>query len=720
MASPERCLQILAGVRKEADRFLDPLPFTDGLSPAKRALSPVRLESPAKRESPARVSDSEARLGQLTLRSELSDVRTELREAKEDAQQHRRRAENQKGREAASVARLEQRCEHLELERRKALARAAEAERALLQAETRQSELVSEKSELQETGKWREEELQRRGDDALKRLEEASAASTTAKGSDLTESEAPAAKERGATQAGLEREREALRSRVAELESEVKSLQVLLKEGAPDREISALLQKQLEANEEELKGAQQVRRELVEAKEQIFKLEQEGAGLKAGMEARNVVLQEAEKALHAAGLAKRDAEAFAVAAEAIVRESRKTYFDDAGESAKETTAPASPLELSLSWARLQTELTTLRRQRADAQHKADSSNLQERSTALELGKVRNEFAAAKASLEEVQLDLRREKTETTAQKARAQVLREAVTKVVGGQAEASATASMAAGADAEMLKAQLEAVREQVRQQGLLLQSRQQEIEKANKQHECSQADKAHVADLEMKAEQLERLNRELWTSNRDLEQQQERLVAEVEQRDAQLDQATTKVLHLKHGPAGRPATGSLEAEEGHSEQVKALEALEADNAALQEQLGRKATDRHYHPEGAMPGDLERRQAERQLDRFKKATRKYVQEFREGIFGILGWKVEMRGEGSAMRWHLTSRLHDEELAFQLRPAEPGKQAEFDLLSTPWAERLQTDREAMAYLEVYGSIPGFLAAVTTELLAQKAL
>merc|ERR1719333_1738907 len=30
--------------------------------------------------------------------------------------------------------------------------------------------------------------------------------------------------------------------------------------------------------------------------------------------------------------------------------------------------------------------------------------------------------------------------------------------------------------------------------------------------------------------------------------------------------------------------------------------------------------------------------------------------------------------------------------------------QFDLLSTPWAEQLQADRHAMAYLEVYSSIP----------------
>ena len=118
--------------------------------------------------------------------------------------------------------------------------------------------------------------------------------------------------------------------------------------------------------------------------------------------------------------------------------------------------------------------------------------------------------------------------------------------------------------------------------------------------------------------------------------------------------------------------------------------------------------------------DLEQQQAARQLERYKKATKKYVSEFREGLYHLLGWKVEMRGDGNSLRWHLTSRYGQvrQELVFQLRPGRSGQPAEFDLLGTPWAEQLQTDRQAMSYLEVYNSIPGFLAHVTVDRLAQQ--
>lgn len=121
-------------------------------------------------------------------------------------------------------------------------------------------------------------------------------------------------------------------------------------------------------------------------------------------------------------------------------------------------------------------------------------------------------------------------------------------------------------------------------------------------------------------------------------------------------------------------------------------------------------------------GDLERAQALRQLERFKRATKKYVQDFRAGIYGLLGWKVEMRGEASStMRWHLTSRYNDgQELVFQLRPAAAEHAAEYDLLASAWAEQLQEDRQAMACLDMYKSVPGLLAHLTSDLLSQQTL
>ena len=205
------------------------------------------------------------------------------------------------------------------------------------------------------------------------------------------------------------------------------------------------------------------------------------------------------------------------------------------------------------------------------------------------------------------------------------------------------------------------------------LAAKQHAIDSITKEADSLRSQIGKLMDIEGKARKLERVNSELWEANRDLESRLERLEAA----DLQdFDPRTTKVLHLARGPTG-----------------------------------------HDAPSAGV--DLEQQQASRQLDRFKKAMRKYVQEFREGIYHLLGWKVEMKGDSTSMRFHLTSRYHEgQELVFQLRPASIGHAAEFDLLGTSWAEQLQGDRQAMAFLEVYSSIPGFLAHVTVDRLAQQ--
>lgn len=217
-------------------------------------------------------------------------------------------------------------------------------------------------------------------------------------------------------------------------------------------------------------------------------------------------------------------------------------------------------------------------------------------------------------------------------------------------------------------------------------------------------------------------MNSELWNSNQELEKRQAQLAAnanavqrapvETGQGGADFDAKTTKIVHLQRGPKDAP-TGEAAAK-GSAALSEAL----SDNAALREELAQlRAAKAGAAPAAA--GDLERQQALRQLERFKKATKKYVTDFREGIYGLLGWKVEMKGEGASAHWHLTSRFQEgQELVFQLRPVDVGRPAVFDLLCTPWGEQLQGDRQAMAYLEVYSSIPGFLAHVTMDLLTQK--
>jgi len=393
--------------------------------------------------------------------------------------------------------------------------------------------------------------------------------------------------------------------------------------------------------------------------------------------------------------------------------------------------------LSMAWARLQTEVGALRRRQAELQQELERSEQRGRQVQAEFTGARSETASGQAKIEELQLDLRRARDEAAVHQAQVAALREAISRASKG-----GTASAAEGQAAEVgaLTTQLEAAQRQASNFKTIAQARQKAAEEKDRELEVARAEGLRLADAEAKVAKLERVNAELWSANRVLEQQQERLAAELEERDARatcddcdFDPRTTKILHLARGPDGRLASGGLSSSraaaavaatmapggdaDGEQQQQQLLVALRAENAALREELQRGPAPTRA---AAAAGDLGRKQAERQLDRFKKATRKYVQDFREGIHGLFGWKVEMKGEGSAMRWHLSSRYLGEgqELVFQLRPATAGRAAEFDLLATEWAEQLQEDRQAMAYLEVYGSIPGFLASVTTDLLSSR--
>lgn len=170
-------------------------------------------------------------------------------------------------------------------------------------------------------------------------------------------------------------------------------------------------------------------------------------------------------------------------------------------------------------------------------------------------------------------------------------------------------------------------------------------------------------------------------------------------------DPATTKILRFTRWPPG------AEGRDGKAE--------------TQQQLVRVGTaPLTTVPPALEPAplpDLENRQAAKQLERFRKATRKYVADFRDGIAALLGWRIEMKGDSG--EWILTSCYGDtknQELSVQCRPRRAGRPAQFDLLGTPWAEQLMDDRQAMAYLEVYNSMPAFLSHITMDLVSRQTI
>jgi len=456
---------------------------------------------------------------------------------------------------------------------------------------------------------------------------------------------------------------EAFKTRIAELESEVSSLRVALEQSAPDRQLAEQLHRRHRDYEKELQASREALDELKSVKGLNVKLEHEVHSLKAALSIRDKALREAEEASQSVTAARRELAAFGKAAAEVI---------SAAQEGKDSThgVDPTPMELGLAWSRLQAEIRSHRLRAAESEKKVEDASVSERQVQAEARKVKVDLSSMEAQLQEVKLDLRKARDEAAALRARESVLREALAG--RGDAKLAALPEAISASGTKELED--------------LLESKRQALADSAREADALRKELSSFSDADVRARRLERVNQDLWQDNKELEakvsqlERQQELIVE----DTDYDRRTTKILHLARGPGGQP-----------------LRATPDD-----QRLG---------------GDLEQEQAKRQLERFKKATKKYVQEFREGIYSLLGWKVEMKGEGSRLRWHLTSRYQEgQELVFQLQAATAGQPAEFELMGTSWALQLQGDRQAMAYLTIYHSIPGFLAYVTSDLLTQQTL
>lgn len=335
-------------------------------------------------------------------------------------------------------------------------------------------------------------------------------------------------------------------------------------------------------------------------------------------------------------------------------------------------ANPAPLDLSLAWSRCLCELGGLRRHNSELQQELDRISEDGRRAHAAAQQLATDLAATRAQGEELRLQSRHSADDNATLTAKVAALRLAMSRLSGGEDVLATVVAAPEAAGAEV-----EAARRRAQDAEAVAAARATALEQARQELGALRRESARLGDVDVRLAELQRAHEEMQRSY-------EESLPKASSDDVDSDLVDSKVLHLLRRP-------------GHAAEVR---------------------------DGGMvlrDGDLERAQVLRQLERFKRATKKYVQDFREGIYGLLGWKVEMRGEGRQMHWHLVSRYGDgRELIFKLRPASPGHGVEFDLLASELAEQLQEDRQAMACLEVYRSIPSFLAHVTADLLAQRPL
>lgn len=675
---------ILQNAAQDIDRFLDPSVHSlaqqetteRGQCSLKKELradiradkaARLRREDSGDSKSVSAVSENTTPWELHKLRCANEGLRAELEDTREEMQALMVGKEREAGRHASVATRLTQERDDFQHDGRAKKRRLSELEDELLQARSERDSLAERMEELEEKAAQAQREADSLRSQAAadrRRHEEDVAA--------LRQTLEVRTGERGAT----EGDTKVLKDRISELESETSTLRLALQQAAPERALAEQLRARHTELQGELQEARKASEELRSARELALQLEQENASLKAALEVRDRALREIEEAGIGAQTSAQDLGAFVAVASEILAAARPS---DGQQEAQPNSRQPSSLDLRLAWSRLQSDRNRQRLQAAEAAQKLAEVGASEREAQAEIRKLKIEHATGASQLEELGLDLRRAKEGHAALSAREAVLREAL----AGRGDAAAALKGVANSDEEGASTQ------RVQELEKLLAAKRETLELVAKEADEARQELKRLPDAEARARRLERMNEQLFQANKELEsraleleRQQEEAAAE----DADYDRRTTKILHLAKGPSGRAALGEEPA------------------------MARAS------------GDLEQQQAAKHLERFKKATKKYLQEFREGIYCLLGWRIEMKGEGSQMRFHLMSRYDKsgQELVFQLRPASLGQKAEFDLLGTPWAVQLQGNREAMAYLEMFSSIPGFLAFVTNDLVTKQTI
>lgn len=675
---------ILQNAARDIDRFLDPsvksltqqqtteqsqCSLKGELRADIRAdkVARLRREDSGDSKSVSTISENITPLELYKLRCANEGLRAELEDTRQEMQAVMVGKEREAGRHASEATRLTQERDDFQHDGRAKKRRLSELEDELLQVRSERDSLAERLEELEEKAAQSQGEV-----DSLRSQAAADRQRHEEDMMILRRSLEAQTGEQGASGGDTK----VLKDRISELESETSTLRLTLQEGAPERALAEQLRARHAELQGELQEARKASEELRSTRELALRLEQENASLKAALDVRDQALREAEEAGIGAQTSSQDLNAFlAVASEVLAAAGP----GDGQQEAQPSSRRPSPLDLSLAWSRLQSDRNRQRLQAAEATRKLEEVVASEREMQAEIRKLKIELATSASQLEELGLDLRRAREGHAALSAREAVLREAL----AGRSDASAALKGVTNKDEDGSSSQREQELEK------LLAAKRETLELAVKEADEARQELKRLADVEARARRLERMNEQLFQANKELEsraseleRQQEEAAAE----DADYDRRTTKILHLAKGPSGRAALGEEPA------------------------MARAS------------GDLEQQQAAKHLERFKKATKKYLQEFREGIYCLLGWRIEMKGEGSQMRFHLMSRYDKagQELVFQLRPASLGQNAEFDLLGTPWAVQLQGNREAMAYLEMFSSIPGFLSFVTNDLVTKQTI
>mmetsp|Transcript_8079 Transcript_8079/g.14151 ORF Transcript_8079/g.14151 Transcript_8079/m.14151 type:complete len:688 (+) Transcript_8079:138-2201(+) len=182
----------------------------------------------------------------------------------------------------------------------------------------------------------------------------------------------------------------------------------------------------------------------------------------------------------------------------------------------------------------------------------------------------------------------------------------------------------------------------------------------------------------------------------------------------------TTRVLHMKSNPL---TEAMREKYQGEIEMLKRrLEEAEASaaSAAAQGGGGGTTTPAPSKDRGSMDsaGSRDSVNAQKLHSRLKEQFRNQIALFRQGVYLITGFKIDMnQAENDCQMFTVRSLYGEREEDHLVFKWSPKKRGQLDMLNTDMAHLLMKGPSGV-YVKEHGSWPGFMASVTLQLFDQQ--
>lgn len=280
----------------------------------------------------------------------------------------------------------------------------------------------------------------------------------------------------------------------------------------------------------------------------------------------------------------------------------------------------------------------------------------------------------------------------------------------GGKGGASAVAADEEGPTVQGLRTSLSSAQEQIHlltEEGTALKA---EASAAKTEAESAQTELARVKD------KFGKLRDALFKERENAEKAEERACqAETMAGKGSFDSDSTRVLHLKQNPLMDAVRAKYEAEIDALR--KALEEKREESASSGNLSGSAAKTplpgRTPPSGGALSSEQSALDAQKLHRRLKESFREQIGKFREGVYLLTGFKIDMMADSTPLRFKVRSLYAEREgdhLMFAWPNVQKGEAVTMlDLLDTPQAQLLAQD-QSFEYMTKFKSLPAFLASV----------